>query len=72
MCRQNCIVPYHDFEMKLDCVFAIGVEHVGGDMFVSVPKGDAIFMKVSLNQLEIKLCFTYPIMWLVIYLESTI
>ncbi|XP_070677064.1 caffeic acid 3-O-methyltransferase-like [Malus domestica] len=22
-----------------------GVEHVGGDMFVSVPKGDAIFMK---------------------------
>lgn len=23
-----------------------GVEHVGGDMFVSVPKGDAIFMKV--------------------------
>ncbi|CAA2971229.1 caffeic acid 3-O-methyltransferase [Olea europaea subsp. europaea] len=25
-----------------------GVEHVGGDMFVSVPKGDAIFMKVSL------------------------
>lgn len=25
----------------------IGVEHVGGDMFVSVPKGDAIFMKVS-------------------------
>ncbi|KAL5539571.1 hypothetical protein UlMin_045724 [Ulmus minor] len=26
-----------------------GVEHVGGDMFVSVPKGDAIFMKVSLT-----------------------
>ncbi|TYH41042.1 hypothetical protein ES332_D12G289000v1 [Gossypium tomentosum] len=24
-----------------------GVEHVGGDMFASVPKGDAIFMKVS-------------------------
>ncbi|WKA07683.1 hypothetical protein VitviT2T_025473 [Vitis vinifera] len=24
---------------------AAGVEHVGGDMFVSVPKGDAIFMK---------------------------
>ncbi|OWM63839.1 hypothetical protein CDL15_Pgr006101 [Punica granatum] len=22
-----------------------GVEHVGGDMFISVPKGDAIFMK---------------------------
>lgn len=24
-----------------------GVEHIGGDMFESVPKGDAIFMKVS-------------------------
>lgn len=24
-----------------------GVEHVGGDMFESVPKADAIFMKVS-------------------------
>jgi hypothetical protein len=23
-----------------------GVEHVGGDMFESVPKGDAIFLKV--------------------------
>ncbi|EEF42078.1 caffeic acid 3-O-methyltransferase [Ricinus communis] len=26
-----------------------GVEHVGGDMFVSVPKGDAIFMKWILH-----------------------
>ena len=26
----------------------VGVEHVGGDMFESIPKGDAIFMKVSL------------------------
>nr|XP_028960813.1 caffeic acid 3-O-methyltransferase-like [Malus domestica] len=25
-----------------------GVEHVGGDMFVSVPKGDAIFMKMMI------------------------
>lgn len=24
-----------------------GIEHVKGDMFVSVPKGDAIFLKVS-------------------------
>lgn len=24
-----------------------GVEHVGGDMFETVPKADAIFMKVS-------------------------
>lgn len=25
----------------------IGVEHVSGDMFIEIPKGDAIFMKVS-------------------------
>ena len=25
----------------------LGVEHVGGDMFESVPIGEAIFMKVS-------------------------
>jgi len=25
-----------------------GVENVGGDMFVSVPQADAVFMKVSL------------------------
>ena len=24
----------------------VGVVHVGGDMFASVPKGDAIFLKV--------------------------
>jgi hypothetical protein len=29
-------------------VFDVGVEHVGGDMFVNVPKADAIFMKVIL------------------------
>ena len=29
--------------------FVIGVEHVKGDMFESVPQGDAIFMKVSLS-----------------------
>lgn len=34
-------------------MLAAGVEHVGGDMFVSVPKGDAIFMKVGLNLSEI-------------------
>lgn len=27
--------------------FRVGVEHVGGDMFESVPEGDAIFMKVA-------------------------
>ena len=68
--KLHCSLSY--FLMRLDCVLAVGMELVGGDMFVSVPKGDAIFMKVSLNQLKIKLCFTYPIMWLVIYLESTI
>lgn len=26
-----------------------GVEHVSGDMFESVPRGDAIFLKVSNN-----------------------
>lgn len=25
----------------------VGMQHVGGDMFQSVPKGDVIFMKVS-------------------------
>lgn len=40
-------------------MLAAGVEHVGGDMFVSVPKGDAIFMKVGLNLPEI-LSLSYP------------
>ena len=29
--------------------FVASVENVGGDMFESVPQGDAIFMKVSLG-----------------------
>ena len=29
-----------------------GIEHVGGDMFESVPKGDAIFMKVDIFTLD--------------------
>ena len=37
-------------------MLAAGVEHVGGDMFVSVPKGDAIFMKVGLKILSL----SYP------------
>ncbi|RWR82936.1 caffeic acid 3-O-methyltransferase-like protein isoform X1 [Cinnamomum micranthum f. kanehirae] len=32
-----------------DALSYSGVEHVGGDMFVSVPKGDAIFMKWILH-----------------------
>ncbi|KAH7570907.1 hypothetical protein ACOSP7_019443 [Xanthoceras sorbifolium] len=33
-----------------------GVEHVGGDMFVSVPKGDAIFMKSLLHDWSDEQC----------------
>ena len=35
----------------------VGVEHVGGDMFESVPKGDAIFMKVSEYEYDFFLFF---------------
>ncbi|KAK9130292.1 hypothetical protein Sjap_010779 [Stephania japonica] len=35
-----------------------GVEHVGGDMFVSVPKGDAIFMKLVLHNWKDEECVT--------------
>lgn len=27
-----------------------GIDHVGGDMFVSVPKGDAVVLQVSAKQ----------------------
>lgn len=30
-------------------LYGLGVTHVGGDMFQSVPSGDAIFMKVCGN-----------------------
>lgn len=30
-------------------LYGLGVTHVGGDMFQSVPSGDAIFMKVCDN-----------------------
>ncbi|PIA40021.1 hypothetical protein AQUCO_02500025v1 [Aquilegia coerulea] len=33
-----------------------GVEHVGGDMFVSIPKGDAVFMKWILHDWSDELC----------------
>lgn len=32
--------------IKWELITFVGVEHVGGDMFASVPSGDAIFMKV--------------------------
>ncbi|BFG19062.1 hypothetical protein CerSpe_053360 [Prunus speciosa] len=35
-----------------------GVEHVGGDMFVSVPQGDAIFMKWILHDWSDEHCLT--------------
>lgn len=36
----------HDIDLTLEN-FDVGVEHVGGDMFESVPEGgDAIFIKV--------------------------
>ncbi|KAK9130294.1 hypothetical protein Sjap_010781 [Stephania japonica] len=35
-----------------------GVEHVGGDMFVSIPKGDAIFMKWVLHNWSDEQCLT--------------
>ncbi|KAF8043877.1 hypothetical protein BT93_A2004, partial [Corymbia citriodora subsp. variegata] len=35
-----------------------GIEHIEGDMFLSIPKGDAIFMKVRLMSLFLKLKFS--------------
>ena len=37
----------------------VGVEHVGGDMFDSVPSGDAIFMKVSLCDKASSFCHSF-------------
>lgn len=36
------------FMIEFYISFLLGVEHVGGDMFQSVPQGDVIFMKVSI------------------------
>lgn len=33
--------------LRLVLSFCAGVTHVGGDMFNSIPNGDAIFMKVN-------------------------
>jgi len=35
--------------MSSNFYFHEGIEHVEGDMFESVPKGDAILLKVSLD-----------------------
>jgi hypothetical protein len=50
--------------MGYRCLLAAGVDHVGGDMFVSVPKGDAIFMKVGSNLYEILSLSYLPLTWL--------
>ncbi|KAK4849017.1 hypothetical protein QYF36_019884 [Acer negundo] len=39
-----------------------GVEHVGGDMFESVPKGDAIFMKWILHDWSDEHCLSFCVM----------
>jgi len=33
----------------INFILLIGLEHVGGDMFESVPSGDAILLKVGLH-----------------------
>ncbi|MBA0657266.1 hypothetical protein Goklo_009564 [Gossypium klotzschianum] len=43
--RKKILEIYDGFEGLKTLVDVGGVEHVGGDMFASVPKGDAIFMK---------------------------
>ena len=55
------VVNLYLIEERPSCI--AGVEHVGGDMFVSVPKGDAIFMKVSFQICNIYF-LSYPISWL--------
>lgn len=42
----------------MNFLFSAGVTHVGGDMFQSIPSGDAIFMKVSLSLFTF---FPFPI-----------
>lgn len=41
------ILHYYFYFFKIICD-DVGVEHVGGDMFVNIPKGDAILLKVKL------------------------
>lgn len=42
------ILAFPQHKLTIAIYPIIGVEHVGGDMFISVPKGDAIFMKVCI------------------------
>lgn len=41
-----------------------GVDHVGGDMFESVPQGDAIFMKVMSKSLAEAVFMYRAYIWL--------
>lgn len=34
---------------KIFVILGAGVEHVGGDMFISIPRAEAIFMKVRVS-----------------------
>ncbi|KAG6484040.1 hypothetical protein ZIOFF_060833 [Zingiber officinale] len=43
-------------ETRRKGTFTLGVEHVGGDMFVSVPNGDVIFMKWILHDWSDEYC----------------
>ncbi|KAH7862771.1 hypothetical protein Vadar_009268 [Vaccinium darrowii] len=43
-------------EGEEEVVVVRGVQHVGGDMFESVPKGDVIFMKWILHEWSDELC----------------
>ncbi len=35
-------------------IFYAGIEHVGGDMFHNIPKGDAIMLKVEFGYICLK------------------
>jgi hypothetical protein len=41
------IHPKENLMLKSKVKFYAGIEHVGGDMYVSIPEGDAIIIKVS-------------------------
>ncbi|KAH9718184.1 Flavone 3'-O-methyltransferase 1 [Citrus sinensis] len=40
---------FEEINQLVDVAGGLGVEHVGGDMFVEVPKGEAIFLKLILH-----------------------
>ncbi|KAK9130295.1 hypothetical protein Sjap_010782 [Stephania japonica] len=54
---KRILKKYKGFE-GLKVLVDVGVEHVGGDMFVSIPKGNAIFMKWVLHNWSDEQCLT--------------